>query len=128
METVVFLCVENSCRSQIAEAFANKYGKNKVTALSAGSRPSGNINENAIHLMKEFGCDLTKQKSTGISDLPKMEFHSIVSMGCGDRCPSIKTKRRIEWNIRDPKEMKLDEFSGIIEEIKIEVLNLLASI
>tara|TARA_Y100001970_G_scaffold114703_1_gene143051 strand:- start:3277 stop:3663 length:387 start_codon:yes stop_codon:yes gene_type:complete len=128
METVVFLCVENSCRSQIAEAFANKYGKNKVTALSAGSRPSGNINENAIHLMKEFGCDLTKQKSTGISDLPKIEFHSIVSMGCGDRCPSIKTKRRIEWNIRDPKEMKLDEFSGIIEEIKIEVLNLLASI
>ena len=128
MEKVVFLCVENSCRSQIAEAFANKYGKNKVTALSAGSRPSGNINENAIHLMKEFGCDLTKQKSTGISDLPKIEVHSIVSMGCGDRCPSIKTKRRIEWNIRDPKEMKLDEFSGIIEEIKIEVLNLLASI
>ena len=128
METVVFLCVENSCRSQIAEAFANKYGENKVIALSAGSKPSGKINENAIHLMKEFGCDLTRQKSTGISDLPKIEVHSIVSMGCGDKCPSIKTKRRIEWNIADPKKMKLDEFRAVIEEIKIEVLNLLASI
>tara|TARA_B100000459_G_C8557533_1_gene192437 strand:+ start:536 stop:922 length:387 start_codon:yes stop_codon:yes gene_type:complete len=128
MKTLVFLCVENSCRSQIAEAFANKYGKNKVTAISAGSKPSGRINEKAISLMKELGCDLAKHKSTATSDLPQMKVHAMVSMGCGDRCPSIDAKKRIEWNIRDPKNMELDEFREVIGEIKSKVLDLIASI
>ena len=128
METIVFLCVENSCRSQIAEAFANKYGKNKVTALSAGSSPSGKINEKAIHLMKEFDCDLNMHQSNGTKDLPQIEVHSMVSMGCGDNCPTIKAKKRIEWNIQDPKDMELDEFRVVIKEIEKEVINLLPAI
>ena len=128
MKKVVFLCVENSCRSQIAEAFTNKYGKDKVSAISAGSKPSGRINEKAIALMKEFDCDLERHKSTGIVDLPQIKVNKMVSMGCGDKCPSIDAEERIEWNIQDPKNMELGEFREVIEEIKSKVLDLIASI
>ena len=83
MHTLIFLCVENSCRSQIAQAFAIKYGKDKVNALSAGSNPSYKINENAILLMKEFDYDLNTHRSSGTSELAEMEVHTVVSMGCG---------------------------------------------
>ena len=89
MHKILFLCVENSCRSQIAEAFAIKHGKNKVIAMSAGSRPSGIINEKAILLMREFNYDLSSHQSSATYDLPEMKIHTMVSMGCGDNCPSI---------------------------------------
>ena len=128
MKKIVFLCVENSCRSQIAEAFTNIYGKEKVTSYSAGSDPSGNINKLAIKLMRERKYDLTKHQSISTSELPVMEVDTIVSMGCGDSCPSIKAKERIEWNIPDPKNMELVKFKEVIEEIRQNVLELLKTI
>ena len=128
MHTLIFLCVENSCRSQIAQAFAIKYGKDKVNALSAGSNPTGKINKNAILLMEEFDYDLNTHRSSGTSELAEMEVHTVVSMGCGDNCPNIKAKSRVEWNIPDPKDMQLDKFREVIEEIKKKVLELLESI
>ena len=105
MHKILFLCVENSCRSQIAEAFAIKHGKNKVIAMSAGSRPSGIINETAILLMREFNYDLSSHQSSATYDLPEMKIHTMVSMGCGDSCPSIIADQKIEWDIPDPKDM-----------------------
>lgn len=128
METIVFLCVENSCRSQIAQAFAIKHGEGKINALSAGSRPIGSINDKAILLMKEFDYDLNSHSSTGTSDLPDIKVHSMVSMGCGDNCPTIKAENRIDWEIPDPKDMPLDEFREVIREIEKRVLSLLSSI
>ena len=104
---VVFVCVENSNRSQMAEAFAKMAG---VEAYSAGSRPSGLINPKAISAMQELGYDLTKHLSRGLNDLPNVSFDVAITMGCGDQCPSLRAVRREDWNIPDPKSMSPDEF------------------
>ena len=128
MHKILFLCVENSCRSQIAEAFAIKHGKNKVIAMSAGSRPSGIINETAILLMREFNYDLSSHQSSATYDLPEMKIHTMVSMGCGDSCPSIIADQKIEWDIPDPKDMEKSEFLKVIEKIRCEVQKLIGTI
>ena len=128
MHKILFLCVENSCRSQIAEAFAIKHGKNKVIAMSAGSRPSGIINETAILLMREFNYDLSSHQSSATYDLPEMKIHTMVSMGCGDSCPSIIADQKIEWDIPDPKDMEESEFLRVIEQIRCKVQKLIETI
>src|SRR5213075_2039267 len=103
---VIFVCIENSNRSQMAEAFARMHGGDHVQAYSAGSRPSGRVNPRAVEFMKEVGYDLTRHQSKGLTDLPVKEFDVVVGMGCGDEgCPLVKTRRRDEWGIPDPKEM-----------------------
>ena len=103
MKRVVFVCVENANRSQMAEAFAHMHGGDKVQAYSAGSRPSGTVNPKAVEAMKEVGYDLTKHGSKSLSDLPAVEFDAIAMMGCGDECPLVRAKVRFDWNIPDPK-------------------------
>ena len=107
MKKVVFLCVENSCRSQIAEAFASIHGKEKILAFSAGSNPSGTVNPKAISLMKELNYDLSKHQSIHVDKLPDVEVDAMISMGCGDSCPSIRAKERIEWDIQILKKWKI---------------------
>ena len=92
MQTLLFLCIENSCRSQIAQAFAKKYGEGKVNALSAGSHPSGQINEKAILLMKEYDYDLNSHTSSGTNDLPEGEVHSMISMAVSYTHLTLPTK------------------------------------
>src|SRR5437762_13376057 len=104
---IVFVCVENSNRSQMAEAFARIHGAGRVEAHSAGSRPSGRVNPKATAAMKELGYDLTPHQSKSLDDLPPGEFDVAVTMGCGDECPLLKAKRREDWAIPDPKEMKI---------------------
>jgi protein-tyrosine-phosphatase len=106
----VFVCVENSNRSQMAEAFARMAG---VDAYSAGSRPSGKVNPNAIEAMKELGYDLTAHHSKSLDDLPDMQFDVAVTMGCGDACPDLKATRREDWKIPDPKDMPPDQFNAV---------------
>ena len=125
MKKVVFLCVENSCRSQIAEAFANIHGKEKILAFSAGSKPSGTINPKAISLMKELNYDLSTHQSIHVDKLPDVEIDAMISMGCGDSCPSIRAKARIEWDIPDPKEMEDQDFKEVIKNIERKVLDFL---
>src|SRR5947208_3950169 len=102
---VLFVCVENSNRSQMAEAFARIHGGDGVEAYSAGSRPSGKVNPKAIEAMGELGYDLARHRSKGLADLEGLEFDTAVTMGCGDQCPSLKAKRHEDWQIPDPKEM-----------------------
>lgn len=114
----VFVCVENSNRSQMAEAFARMAG---IEAYSAGSRPSGKVNPKAIESMREVGCDLSTHHSKSLDDLPDVPFDFAVTMGCGDQCPNLKAARREDWEIPDPKNMDADQFRGVRDMIREEV-------
>jgi protein-tyrosine-phosphatase len=98
VKKVVFVCVENSNRSQMAEAFARMHGAEKVEAFSAGSRPSGRVNPKAIASMKELGYDLTKHTSKGLDAFNGKEVEVAVTMGCGDECPLVAAKNRPKNN------------------------------
>jgi protein-tyrosine-phosphatase len=123
MKRVVFLCVENSNRSQMAEACARLAGG--VEAFSAGSRPSGKVNPQAIASMCELGYDLTAHRSKSVEELPAGSFDVVVSMGCGDRCPHLQATRREDWNIPDPKGLPTDEFRKVRDLIRTKVDQLL---
>jgi protein-tyrosine-phosphatase len=122
---ILFVCVENSNRSQMAEAFARRIGGARVEAFSAGSRPSGRVNPRAIEAMREKGVDLTKHGSKSLADLPAVEFDAAVTMGCGDACPSVSAKVREDWSIPDPREMLPEEFRGVRDLIEARVRSLL---
>ncbi|OGC23962.1 hypothetical protein A2291_05660 [candidate division WOR-1 bacterium RIFOXYB2_FULL_42_35] len=114
---ILFVCVENSCRSQIAEGFAKKYGGDKVEVYSAGSKPSGIVNPDAIEVMKEAGIDISGQVSKGFERLPYNKFDLIVTMGCQDVCPFFPAKEKIDWQIEDPKGKGMEVFRKVRDEI-----------
>ncbi len=125
---LVFVCVENSCRSQMAEGFARLHGGGKVDAFSAGSRPSGKVNETAASLMKEKGVDLSVQSSKGLDALPAGRWAAVVTMGCGDACPHLAAERRLDWALPDPKHLPPDEFRRVRDEIEARVKALLSDL
>lgn len=128
MKRVVFVCVENSNRSQMAEAFARMHGAGKVEPFSAGSRPSGRVNPKAVEAMRELGYDLTAHASKGLADFDGQTFDVVVTMGCGDECPYIIARRRVDWQIPDPRELPPDEFRRVRDAIEAEVKGLLAGL
>jgi protein-tyrosine-phosphatase len=128
VKRVLFVCVENANRSQMAEAFARLHGAGKVEAFSAGSRPSGRINPRAVEAMKEVGYDLTSHTSKGLDDFNGKEFDAAVTMGCGDECPLVRAGRRVDWQIPDPKEMPPPRFKEIRDLIEQKVKELLATL
>jgi protein-tyrosine-phosphatase len=129
MKKVIFVCVENSNRSQMAEAFARMHGGAAVEAYSAGSRPSGHVNPRAVEFMAERGYDLTAHRSKGLTELPAAEFDAVIGMGCGDEgCPLVKARRREEWGIPDPKNMPPEEYRKVRDQIEAKVKELLASL
>src|SRR5436189_6214823 len=91
---ILFVCVENSNRSQMAEAFARMLGGGRVEAHSAGSRPSGRVNPRAVEFMREVGYDLTPQRSKGLDEIPHVDYDAAITMGCGDECPQVRAGRR----------------------------------
>ena len=123
---VLFVCVENSCRSQIAEAFARMHGAGAVEPCSAGSKPSGQVNPRAIASMRELGYDLSRHVSKSLSDIPAVEHDVAVTMGCGDACPNVRAKQREEWNTPDPKALPPEEFRKVRDQIEQKVRELLA--
>lgn len=128
MKKVIFVCVENSIRSQMAEAFARIHGAGKIVAFSAGSRPSGRVNPKAIEAMWELGCDLTTHTSKGLTDFNGKEVDVAVTMGCGDACPLILATQRVDWQIPDPRDMTPEEFRGVRNLIEAKVKILIASL
>jgi protein-tyrosine-phosphatase len=128
MKRVIFVCVENSNRSQMAEAFARIHGAGTIEAHSAGSRPSGKINPKAVEAMAELGYDLTTHGSKGLDDFNGQDFDAAVTMGCGDACPMVKAKQRLEWQIPDPREMLPEEFRKVRDTIEAKVKELLAAL
>lgn len=128
MKKLLFVCVENSCRSQIAEAFARVHGDEDVEVYSAGSRPSGEVNPKAIETMKEIGYDLRAHDSKSLNDIPDVEYDFVATMGCGDECPYVRTKRREDWQIPDPKNLPPDQFREIRDLIEQKVKDVLAQL
>lgn len=127
-QRVVFVCVENSNRSQMAEAFARIHGSGRLESASAGSRPSGRVNPQAIEAMRELGYDLGGHRSKSVADLSDVEFDVAVTMGCGDDCPRLRAKRRLDWNIPDPKDLPPDQFRQVRDLIERKVRELLESL
>lgn len=125
---ILFVCVGNSNRSQMAEAFARMYGTGRVEAYSAGSRPSGAVNPKAIESMRELGYDLSQHSSKSLDDIPDVEYDFVATMGCGDECPLIRAKRREDWDIPDPKDMRLSEFRSIRDLIQSKVKALISQL
>lgn len=125
---VLFVCVENSFRSQIAEAFAHMYGGHEVTAYSAGSKPSGRVHPDAIATMKAIGYELAHHSSKSLSEIPDVEYNIAVTMGCGDECPLVNAKRRESWAIPDPKNLRPEEVAAIRDIIGMKVKELLAGL
>jgi len=123
---LLFVCVENSNRSQMAEAFARIHGGKQFEAYSAGSRPSGRTNPKAIDSMKEIGYDLSQHRSKSLSEIPDIEFDFVATMGCGDACPFVRAKLREDWNIPDPKEMPPEDFRAVRDLIETKVKAVIA--
>lgn len=124
---ILFVCIENSNRSQMSQAFAKIHGGENVEAFSAGSKPSGIINPKAIASMKELGYDLSAHHSKSLDEIKQFApFDTVVTMGCGDACPWMPAKKFIDWQIPDPKNMNEEDFRGVrnlIEQRVKELLN-----
>lgn len=127
MKRVLFVCVENSNRSQMAEAFARMHGGDTVEALSAGSAPSGRINPKAIRFMGELGYDLSGHASKSLQDIDG-EFDAVITMGCGDKCPWVPARLREDWALPDPRDMDDDGYRAVRDEISARVKSLLAAL
>jgi len=111
---LLFVCIENSNRSQMSEAFAKIYGGEAVEAYSSGSKPSGIVNPKAIAAMKELGYDLTTHQSKSLGEVKAYApFDAVVTMGCGDACPWMPAKKFIDWQIPDPKNLPPEEFNKV---------------
>ena len=125
---VLFVCVENACRSQMAEAFARMHGGERVAACSFGSRPSGRVHPRAIEFMRELGYDLEQHRSKPLNELPDVEYDVAVTMGCGDACPLVRARRREDWAIPDPRALPPEEFRAVRDLIESKVKALLAEL
>ena len=126
---LLFVCVENSNRSQMSQAFAKMLGGETVEAYSAGSKPSGAVSPKAIAAMKELSYDLSKHESKSLEEVKQFApFDAVVTMGCGDACPWMPAKKFIDWEIPDPKHMEPAEFNTVRDLIRDKVKELLQTL
>ncbi len=126
---LLFVCIENSNRSQMSQAFAKIIGGDSVEAYSAGSRPSGIVNPKAIASMKELGYDLSTHDSKSLEEVKNFApFDVVITMGCGDACPWMPAKQFIDWQIPDPKHLDSVEFNKVRDLIKERVSTLIADL
>lgn len=125
---LLFVCVENSNRSQMAEAFAQIHGGEHVEAYSVGSRPSRVVNPKAVAAMRELGYDLSQHGSKSLDEIPNEEYDFVATMRCGDACPFVRAKRREDWQIPDPKHLAPNEFNSVRDLIEQRVKAVLADL
>jgi len=130
MENVLFVCVENAGRSQMAEAFFRKYAPANYNVISAGTTPSSQLNPVVVEVMKEVGIDMTQQSPKTLSNDMINNSSKTINMGCMDKesCPALFVKDVLDWNISDPKEKSIDDVREIRDQILKEVLYLVESL
>ncbi|MDH3657151.1 MAG: arsenate reductase ArsC [Nitrosopumilus sp.] len=130
MQNILFVCVENAGRSQIAEAFFKKFATKKFNVISAGTTPSFQLNPMVVKAMNEIGFDMTDQQPKLLSNIMIQNSLKTINMGCMDKesCPSLFVKDVLDWNISDPKEKSIEEVRKIRDQIKTEVMNLIDSL
>ncbi|MGA8738049.1 MAG: arsenate reductase ArsC [Nitrososphaeraceae archaeon] len=129
-KTILFVCVENAGRSQMAEGFFKKYSPEGYQAASAGTKPISEINPVAIQAMNEVGIDITNQKSKELTEEMIRTSDKIINMGCMDKeaCPSLFLNNLLDWNIEDPKGKPIEKVRDISDEIHRKVKELVAGI
>ncbi len=127
MTRILFVCGENSCRSQMAEGFCRALSAGRVEAYSAGSQPSGTVNPDTVAVMAEAGIDISAQKSKGFDDLPISEVDILVTMGCEKTCPAFPAAEYVAWEIPDPKGKQIEAFRAVRDEIRRKVEELLTA-
>jgi len=125
---VLFICVENSNRSQMAEGFARMLGGDRVVAASAGSRPSGTVNPKAIMAMGELGYDMALHSSKSVDAMRDQPWDRVVTMGCGDACPWVPAERRDDWPLPDPRDLDAGGVRAVRDEISARVRALLGEL
>lgn len=125
---IVFVCVENARRSQMAQGFAEALGQEKVEVYSAGSKPSSQIDPLVIEVMKEKGIDLSGNRPKGLNELPPVGMDYLVTMGCEETCPALPAKEIIEWSIPDPKGQSIEFYREVRDTIEDKVKTLLTEI
>jgi len=129
-KNILFVCVENAGRSQMAEAFFKKYAKNQFNVISAGTYPSSNLNPDVVSVMAEIGIDLKNQQPQLLSTFMIENSNKTVNMGCMDKesCPSLFVKGVDDWDVDDPKGKSIDDVRKIRDQIRNDILNLLDSL
>ena len=125
--SVLFVCVANSFRSQMAEAIAKSVGGGRWDVWSAGSSPSGRLHPLAIQMMSEIGLDLAGHRSKGLHDVPAKRWDYVVTMGCGDTCPSVSARHQVDWDIPDPAGLPFDDARKIRDQLAGLVRDLIAT-
>jgi len=128
MKRVLFVCVENAGRSQMAEAFANKYGKDKFIASSAGNKPADKVNQVVVEAMREKGIDISTNKPKLLTFQMGQDADLIVTMGCNDQgiCPGPFFKPTVDWKLEDPKGKPIEKVREIRDDIESRVQKLIA--
>ncbi|MDE2271448.1 arsenate reductase ArsC [Dyella sp.] len=125
---VLFVCVENACRSQMAAGFARMHGTDRIEAFSAGSKPANAVNPRAVSFMGERGCDISAQIPKPLSAFADQAFDWVVTMGCGDACPWLPARHREDWALPDPKSLSDEQFRAVRDEIERRVQRLLSDL
>jgi protein-tyrosine-phosphatase len=125
---LLFVCVENSCRSQMAEAFARARGGPGVEAYSAGVRPSGRVHPKVVQAMREAGIELDGHRSKGLAEVPDLEYDAVVAMGCGGACDRVRARRREAWDVPAPKDLPPERVREVRDVIEAKVKGLLAAL
>jgi arsenate reductase (thioredoxin) len=130
VKSILFVCIENAARSQMAEGFLNKYAPKGYEAISAGTKPVSQINPLAVEVMKEVGVDISNQKSKELTEDMIRNSSDIVNMGCIEKesCPTLFLQNLLDWNIEDPKDKPIEKVREIRNEIDQRVRELVASI
>ncbi|MCM8756648.1 MAG: arsenate reductase ArsC [Candidatus Omnitrophica bacterium] len=125
---VLFVCIENACRSQMAEGWAKFFGKDSIDVYSAGSKPALQVDPKAIEVMKEKGIDISLQSPKSFKDLPVKDFDYVITLGCKEICPFLPANEHIEWKIDDPKGKSIDFFRKVRDDIEERVEKLIKEI
>ena len=127
MKKVLFVCVENAGRSQMAEAFANKYGEGKFVVSSAGNKPADKVNPVVVEVLKEKGIDISMNKPKLMTFQMAQDADLVVTMGCNDQgiCPGPFFRPTIDWNLEDPKGKSIEKVREIRDEIDQRVQRLI---
>jgi arsenate reductase (thioredoxin) len=129
-KTILFVCVENAGRSQMAEGFFRKYAPSLYKGISAGTKPVSQINPLAVEVMKEVGIDISNQKSKDITEDMMRNSAYIVNMGCMEKesCPTLFLHNLVDWHVEDPKGKSIEKVREIRDEIEQRVKKLVGNL
>ena len=123
MKKILFVCIENACRSQLAEAISNSYYGHALQASSAGSKPADKVNPKAISSLLRMGLHIEPKEPKDVKNFENNDFDYVVTMGCGDKCPIIPGSKILNWDIPDPKQYAQKDFNKIRDLIKKNIIS-----